>query len=112
MHMLVRAWDQVMAATIADCFRHCGFAAGVVQGSGNDGAEELVPAALRDVHYDVTFSDYVEVDSGASVRGALTDEDIIAEVGGKQSVVEEMKKMTTRRRWCPCISRLRRSWKH
>lgn len=101
-----------MAATIADCFCHCGFAAGSVQGSSSDGAEELVPAAMRDVHCDVTFSNYVEIDSSASVRSALTDEDIIAEVGGKQSAAEETMKMSTRRRWCPCISRRLRSRKH
>ncbi|KAH8027540.1 hypothetical protein HPB51_007090 [Rhipicephalus microplus] len=36
-----------------------------------------------------TLSDYVEVDTGASVCGALTDEDIIAQVAGVQPDAEE-----------------------
>ncbi|KAH7955532.1 hypothetical protein HPB52_001206 [Rhipicephalus sanguineus] len=54
-----------------------------------DGAEELMPVALRDTFRGVRFADYVEVDTGASVCGALTDEDIIAQVAGAQPVAEE-----------------------
>ncbi|KAH7946827.1 hypothetical protein HPB52_004901 [Rhipicephalus sanguineus] len=54
-----------------------------------DGAEELMPVALRDTLRGVRFADYVEVDTGASVCGALTDEDIIAQVAGAQPVAEE-----------------------
>ncbi|KAH7963768.1 hypothetical protein HPB52_022878 [Rhipicephalus sanguineus] len=53
-----------------------------------DGAEELMPVALRDTLRGVRFADYVEVDTGASVCGALTDEDIIAQVAGAQPVAE------------------------
>ncbi|KAH7976030.1 hypothetical protein HPB52_008276 [Rhipicephalus sanguineus] len=69
-----------------------GFAAGSVQDSCDvdvDGAEELMPVALRDTLRGVRFADYVEVDTGASVCGALTDEDIIAQVAGAQPVAEE-----------------------
>lgn len=92
MHMLVRAWEQVTATTIANCFRHSGFAAGSAQDSCDvdvDGAEELMPVALRDTLRGVRFADYVEVDTGASVCGALTDEDIIAQVAGAQPDAEE-----------------------
>ncbi|KAH7939142.1 hypothetical protein HPB52_007380 [Rhipicephalus sanguineus] len=54
-----------------------------------DGAEELMPVALRDTLRGKRFADYVEVDTGASVCGALTDEDIIAQVAGAQPVAEE-----------------------
>ncbi|KAH8028995.1 hypothetical protein HPB51_021850 [Rhipicephalus microplus] len=54
-----------------------------------DGAEELMPVALRDTLRGVRFADYVEVDTGASVCGALTDEDIIAQVAGAQPDAEE-----------------------
>ncbi|KAH7982653.1 hypothetical protein HPB52_006280 [Rhipicephalus sanguineus] len=66
-----------------------GFAAGSAQDSCDvdvDGAEELMPVALRDTLRGVRFADYVEVDTGASVCGALTDEDIIAQVAGAQPV--------------------------
>ncbi|KAH7961789.1 hypothetical protein HPB52_012152 [Rhipicephalus sanguineus] len=69
-----------------------GFAAGSAQDSCDvdvDGAEELMPVALRDTLRGVRFADYVEVDTGASVCGALTDEDIIAQVAGAQPVGEE-----------------------
>ncbi|KAH7940089.1 hypothetical protein HPB52_021116 [Rhipicephalus sanguineus] len=48
-----------------------------------------MPVALRDTLRGVRFADYVEVDTGASVCGALTDEDIIAQVAGAQPVAEE-----------------------
>ncbi|KAH7982227.1 hypothetical protein HPB52_003505 [Rhipicephalus sanguineus] len=54
-----------------------------------DGAEELMPVALRDTLRGVRFADYVEVDTGASVCGALTDEDTIVQVASAQPVVEE-----------------------
>ncbi|KAH7975672.1 hypothetical protein HPB52_004057 [Rhipicephalus sanguineus] len=69
-----------------------GFAAGSAQDSCDvdvDGAEELMPVALRDTLRGVRFADYVEADTGASVCGALTDEDIIAQVAGAQPVAEE-----------------------
>ncbi|KAH7939384.1 hypothetical protein HPB52_011693 [Rhipicephalus sanguineus] len=47
-----------------------------------------MPVALRDTLRGVRFADYVEVDTGASVCGALTD-DIIAQVAGAQPVAEE-----------------------
>ncbi|KAH7971583.1 hypothetical protein HPB52_000326 [Rhipicephalus sanguineus] len=48
-----------------------------------------MPVALCDTLRGVRFADYVEVDTGASVCGALTDEDIIAQVAGAQPVAEE-----------------------
>lgn len=89
MHMLVRAWEQVTPSTIANCFHHCGFAAGSMKESGDDGSPEPLPAAVRAVLQDVSFDDYVGVDSDAAVCGALSDEDIVAEIVGEQSVPEE-----------------------
>ncbi|KAH7971789.1 hypothetical protein HPB52_002788 [Rhipicephalus sanguineus] len=48
-----------------------------------------MPVALRGTLQRVSFADYVEVDTCASVCGALTDEDIIARVAGAQPVAEE-----------------------
>ncbi|KAH7981692.1 hypothetical protein HPB52_000717 [Rhipicephalus sanguineus] len=48
-----------------------------------------MPVALRVTLQGVSFADYVEVDTFASVCGALTDEDIIARVAGAQPVAEE-----------------------
>ncbi|XP_077494382.1 uncharacterized protein LOC144105043 [Amblyomma americanum] len=89
MHMLVRAREQVTPSTIANCFHHCGFAAGSMEESGDDGSPEPLPAAVRAVLQDVSFDDYVEVDSDAAVCGARSDEDIVAEIVGEQSVTEE-----------------------
>ncbi|KAK8764212.1 hypothetical protein V5799_033180 [Amblyomma americanum] len=89
MHMLVRAWEQITPSTIANCFHHCGFAAGSMEESGNNGSPEPLPAAVRAVLQDVSFDDYVEVDSDAAVRGARSYEDIVAEIVGEQSVPEE-----------------------
>ncbi|KAH9384919.1 hypothetical protein HPB48_026949 [Haemaphysalis longicornis] len=85
MHMLLHAWEQVTATTIANCFRHSGFAAGSEQDScddGMDGAENLMPVALRATIQGIRFVEYVEVDTCASVCGALTDENIAAQVAG------------------------------
>ncbi|XP_077514515.1 uncharacterized protein LOC144125189 [Amblyomma americanum] len=89
MHMLVSARKQVTPSTIVNCFHHCGFAAGSMQESGDDGSQEPLPAAVRAVHQDFSFADFVEVDSDAAVCGARSDEDIVAEVVGEQSVPEE-----------------------
>ncbi|KAH6948049.1 hypothetical protein HPB50_022734 [Hyalomma asiaticum] len=48
-----------------------------------------MPVALCGTLQGVSFADYVEVDTCASVCGALTDEDIIAQVAGAQPVAEE-----------------------
>ncbi|KAK8766645.1 hypothetical protein V5799_006575 [Amblyomma americanum] len=89
MHMLARAWEQVTPSTIANCFHHCGFAAGSMEESGDDGNPEPLPAAVRAVLQDVSFDDYLEVDSDAAVCSARSDEDIVAEIVGEQSVPEE-----------------------
>lgn len=63
MHMLVRAWEQVTATTIANCFHHCGFAVGSALDSCDnrvDAAEEVVTVAMHG-----SFADFVEVDTCA-----------------------------------------------
>lgn len=90
LHMLVRAWSQVTAATIANCFRHCGF------GAPNTVTSEVeedvrVPFHVREVLGDADFGDYVNVDSCAAVCGAVTDDEIIAQVvgGDEEPAVED-----------------------
>lgn len=96
MHMLVHAWDQVTAATIANCFRHCGFDIASSEAtadstatadSGQDG--EDIPASVRQALQDVDFTDYVDADKSAMVCGALTDEEIIAHVRGGEPAMED-----------------------
>ncbi|XP_077524980.1 uncharacterized protein LOC144136487 [Amblyomma americanum] len=89
MHVLVCAWEQVTPSTIANCFHHCGFAARSMEESGDDGSPEPLPVAVRAVLQDISFDDYIEVDSDAAVCGARCDEDIVAEIVGEQSVPEE-----------------------
>lgn len=91
LHMLVRAWDQVTAATIANCFRHSGFS---VADEGTEAAcqpdqHEVIPAGLRDALEEISFDDYVDADSSAVVCGAVSDEDIIAQVTGEEPVDED-----------------------
>ncbi|KAH7968838.1 hypothetical protein HPB52_011717 [Rhipicephalus sanguineus] len=45
--------------------------------------------ALRGTLQGISFADYVEVDTCASVCGALTDEDIIVRAASAQPVAEE-----------------------
>ncbi|CAN7997064.1 unnamed protein product, partial [Ixodes hexagonus] len=81
MHMLVRAWDQVTTATTANCFSHCGFSVLGTEATGGDtGEREVVSEGIRDLLQDVSFADYVDTDSSAVICGAMTDEDIIAQV--------------------------------
>ncbi|KAK8771219.1 hypothetical protein V5799_025538 [Amblyomma americanum] len=83
LHMLVRAWEQVTGATIANCYRHCGF---TTQGEHVDeppvhgDCVTSVTAPMSDVLKDVSFADYVDVDASAVVCGVTTDEDIISQV--------------------------------
>ncbi|KAH7944600.1 hypothetical protein HPB52_021815 [Rhipicephalus sanguineus] len=94
-NMYVAADGRNLLGTVPESTRRSGpaefFWAGSAQDSCDvdvDGAEELMPVALRDTLRGVRFADYVEDDTGASVCGALTDEDIIAQVAGAQPVAE------------------------
>ncbi|KAG0426455.1 hypothetical protein HPB47_026430 [Ixodes persulcatus] len=73
------------ATTIANCFRHCGFSVlGMEAAGGSDTGEcEVVLEGMRDLLQDVSFADYVDADSSAVICGAMTDEDIIAQVVGE-----------------------------
>lgn len=82
LHMLVRAWNQVTTETIANCYRHCGF--GALNADANEVEEDVrAPVHVREVLGDVDFGDYVNVDSCAAVCGAVTDDEIIAQVVGE-----------------------------
>ncbi|KAG0441291.1 hypothetical protein HPB47_015994, partial [Ixodes persulcatus] len=65
----------------------------IVSGEGKDvsmetcaidtGECEVVFEGMRDLLQDVSFADYVDADSSAVICGAMTDEDIIAQVVGE-----------------------------
>ncbi|KAH7932527.1 hypothetical protein HPB52_024427 [Rhipicephalus sanguineus] len=83
-----------------------GFAAGSAQDScdvGVDRAEELMLVALRGTLQGISFADYVEVDTCASVCGALTDEDIIVRAASAQPVAEEPEALKRVKR-IPCAA--------
>ncbi|KAH6934213.1 hypothetical protein HPB50_021933 [Hyalomma asiaticum] len=84
--MLVHAWEQVTALTIANCYRHCGFSTEALQADEPPVLEHGVTAPMADVLEDVCFADYVDVDSSAVVCGALTDDDIICQVRSAEPV--------------------------
>lgn len=86
LHMLVRAWEQVTALTIANCYRHCGFSTQALQADEPPVLEHGVTALMADVLEDVCFADYVNVDASAVVCDAVTDDDIICQVRSSQPV--------------------------
>ncbi|XP_064488391.1 tigger transposable element-derived protein 4-like [Ornithodoros turicata] len=49
MHMLARAWEQVTAATISNCFRHCGFVVADTEASDSAAAPEVTCENVSDV---------------------------------------------------------------
>lgn len=53
------------------------------------GQHEVIPAGLRDALKEISFDDYVDADSSAVVCGALSDEDIIAQVTGEEPADED-----------------------
>ncbi|KAH8021208.1 hypothetical protein HPB51_013309 [Rhipicephalus microplus] len=71
------------ALMIADGFRHCGFS---TEADEPPVLEHGVIAPMADVLEDVYFADYVNVDSSAVVRGALTVGDIISQVRSAEPV--------------------------
>lgn len=92
MHMLVRAWDQVTATTVANCFRHSGFCVAIEGTAGelDEREADVIPAGLRDALGDVNFGDYVDADRSAVVCGTITDDDIIAQVTGEEALVVDV----------------------
>ncbi|KAH6944556.1 hypothetical protein HPB50_003871 [Hyalomma asiaticum] len=83
--MLVHAWEQVTALTIANYYRHCSFITQAMQALQADELsvfEHGVSAPMEDI----CFADYVDVDASAVVCGALTDDDIIFQVRSSEPV--------------------------
>ncbi|XP_064463216.1 tigger transposable element-derived protein 6-like [Ornithodoros turicata] len=98
LHMLARAWDQVVPSTIANCFRHCGFITPSCSTARDTCLQELtddvfdeenVPADMHEALQGVRFTDYVDADSAAAVCAVRSDEEIVAEVSARQEPDEE-----------------------
>ncbi|XP_064463598.1 tigger transposable element-derived protein 4-like [Ornithodoros turicata] len=98
LHMLAHARDQVVPSTIADCFCHCGFIAPSCSTARYTCLQELtddvfyeenIPANIHEALQGVRFTVYVDADGAAAVCGVRSDEDIVAEVSGRQERDEE-----------------------
>lgn len=98
LHMVARAWDQVTPRTIANCFRHSGFIGQRSSTAQDTCVQELtddiwdqenVPTDMHEALQGVRFSDYVDADTAAVVCGVRSDEDILAEVSGREEPEEE-----------------------
>ncbi|KAH7978611.1 hypothetical protein HPB49_006098 [Dermacentor silvarum] len=78
--MLARAWGRVKDETIANCFRACGFVE--TSGDGSCPPGEVQVSELDDGSFgaalgDVSFEQYVAVDSTVETYGPLTDSEIV-----------------------------------
>lgn len=90
LHMLVRALDWVTAATVINCFRHCGISE-ANEGPGTEaackpGQHRDILRELDDALEEASFGYYVNVDSSAMVWNALTDKDIFVQITGQEPV--------------------------
>ncbi|KAH7972492.1 hypothetical protein HPB52_012661 [Rhipicephalus sanguineus] len=50
----------------------------------------VIPAGLRDALEDVSFNDYIDADRCAAVCGTITDDDIIAQITGREAPVVDV----------------------
>lgn len=90
--MLTGAWRDVKTDTVANCFREAGFLTAELAETGEDGDEERIDDAFRElstlfpaaVPPEVSADDFVEVDCNVQAVASLADEDIVAAVAGTQ----------------------------
>lgn len=90
--MLTGAWRDVKTDTVANCFRKAGFVTAELAETGEDGDEERIDDAFRElstlfpaaVPPEVSADDFVEVDCNVQAVASLADEDIVAAVAGTQ----------------------------
>lgn len=96
LHMLVHAWNQVTATTVAHCFRDSSFCVAdespgtELACKPNQREAEVIPAGLRDALEDVSFDDYVDADSSAVVCSTITEDDVIAQVTSEEEPVVDV----------------------
>ncbi|KAH9384867.1 hypothetical protein HPB48_026897 [Haemaphysalis longicornis] len=90
--MLTGAWPDVKTDTVANCFRKAGFGMAELAETGEDGDEDRIDDAFRElstlfpaaVPPEVSADDFVAVDCNVQAVASLADEDIAAEVAGTQ----------------------------
>uniref|UniRef100_A0A8C4XF96 Tigger transposable element-derived protein 4 n=1 Tax=Erpetoichthys calabaricus TaxID=27687 RepID=A0A8C4XF96_ERPCA len=103
MRMAWRAWDEVPEETIKNCFKKAGFGQQTIE----DSEEHLEGMSMETdntlaspeecstvltatgANKEVSFQDFLKVDSAVNVCGELTDADIIAEVANKEQKENE-----------------------
>ncbi len=93
MNMIHKAWENVTASTIANCFRGCGFSS-----TGEEDVNTILPPHDDDnfaigseilADNNVNFDDFVSFDDDLPVAGSLTDDDIISSVQPVQEDSDE-----------------------
>ncbi len=86
-----KAWNNVTQQTIPNCFRHCGFVKEKMMSVEQD-KEELIPNDVVETYNiipgkgELSFEEFIHFDDNTVVAGALTDEEILAEVNVDKSV--------------------------
>ncbi|KAH9376967.1 hypothetical protein HPB48_007993 [Haemaphysalis longicornis] len=92
--MLTGAWRDVKTDAVTNCFRKAGFGTAELEETGEDGDEERIDDAFRElstlfpaaVPPEVSADDFVEVDCNVQAVASLAGEDIVAAVAGTQDV--------------------------
>ncbi|CAI6355176.1 unnamed protein product [Macrosiphum euphorbiae] len=78
MEMVHKAWENVSAQTIANCFRICGFIKdGQTIGEGIPVQCEEVESTWNRLEVPVSFEEFVHFDDNVATAGTFTDEEII-----------------------------------
>ncbi|KAL1414842.1 hypothetical protein MTO96_007105 [Rhipicephalus appendiculatus] len=90
--MMTGAWRDVKTDTVANCFRKAGFGTAEPAETGEEGDDERIDDALRElsslfpaaVPPEVSADNFVEADCNVQAVASLADEDIVAAVAGTQ----------------------------
>jgi hypothetical protein len=85
MEMVHKAWENVSAQTIANCFRTCGFIKdGQTIGEGIPVQCEEVERTWNRLEVPVSFEEFVHFDDNVATAGTFTDEEIIQSTSANQ----------------------------
>lgn len=75
MRMTDKAWRKVTAATIKNCFGHCGFSSSTTEEVEDDSLRP--PEEWNTIAPGICFDDFITCDDGVMTAGKLSDEEIL-----------------------------------
>ncbi|XP_044586102.1 tigger transposable element-derived protein 6-like [Cotesia glomerata] len=79
MRMADKAWRNVTATTIKNCFAHCGFSSSIIEEEVEDISLQP-PEEWDTVVPEICFEDFITCDDGVMTAGILSDEEILNSV--------------------------------